>query len=207
MCTVYARSTTIQGSRDRIDQGIAIVRDEVLPAVTSMPGCLGLSMLLDRESAHYIVTTSWESQEAMRATADAIRPMREKASALMGGSAEVQEWEIAVMHRAHHAPAGSCTRTTWLQMPDVDRAHDIFQLVVLPKAEELPGFCSGVLMVDRASSRAVGTITFADRASLEGSREAAQAIRTAAARESGATILDVREHELVLAHLHVPETA
>lgn len=208
-CAVFARSTTVQGSRDRIDQGIAMVRDEVLPAVTSMPGCLGLSMLLDRESGHCIVTTSWESQEAMDATADAVRPMREKAAALLDGPAEVQEWEIAVMHRAHHAPAGSCTRSTWLRLPDlagIDRALDVFKLVVLPKVEELQGFCSAVLMINRDTGMAVSSVAFDSRSAIEASRDAAQAIRAGASQQIGSEVLDVREHELVLAHLHVPET-
>jgi heme-degrading monooxygenase HmoA len=184
-----------------------MVRDEVLPAVTQMSGCLGLSMLVDRDAGQGIVTTSWKSLEAMRATAESVAPMREKAANLLGGTAEVQEWEIAMMHRAHHAPAGSYARSTWLSLPDVDRAYEVFKMVVLPRVESHPGFCSGLLLVDRDNGRAVSTIAFDDRASLENTRELAQAIRAEASTQSGATILDVREHELVLAHLHVPEMA
>src|SRR4051794_38437569 len=42
---MYARSTTVHADPQRIDDGIAYIRDEVMPAVTTMPGCLGLSML------------------------------------------------------------------------------------------------------------------------------------------------------------------
>lgn len=206
---MYARSTTVQGSPDRIPQGIAMVRDEVLPAVRQMPGCLGLSMLVDREAGQGIVTTSWESQEAMRATAAAVAPMREKAANLFGGAAEVQEWEIALVHRAHHAPAGTWVRSTWLRSDPagVERALDVFKLGVLPRVEQVPGFCSASLMIDRESGLAVSSVAFDDRAAVEASRDAAQAIRAEAVKEIGAEILDVREHELILAHLHVPEMA
>lgn len=192
-----------------MDEGIAMVRDEVLPAVTGMNGCLGLAMLADRSSGEGIVTTSWESREAMQATAEAVAPMRERASALLGGDATVQEWEISVAHRHRPTPEGGCTRTTWLRMsPEgLDRVHDVFRFGVLPKAESMPGFCSAVLMVDRDSGLTVSTVAFEDRASVEATRDAAQEIRTTATAEIGAEILDVREHELVLAHLHVPEMA
>jgi quinol monooxygenase YgiN len=206
---VYARSTTVQGNPDRIDQGIAMVRNEVLPAVTEMPGCLGLSMMVDRASGHGIVTTSWESAEAMAATAETVRPMRDKAAELLGGSAEVAEWEVAVMHRAHHSSPGAYVRSTWLQADPstVERALDVFRMGVLPKVEELRGFCSASLLIDRANGRAVGSVVFDDFTALEDSRQAAMAIRSGAASEMGADVLDVREHELVLAHLHIPEMA
>lgn len=206
---MYARSTTVQGSPDRIDQGIAMVRDEVLPAVTSMPGCRGLSMLVDRQSGHGIVTTSWESDEAMRATADAVRPMREKASQLLGGDAEVSEWEVAVMHRAHHTQAGCCTRSAWVSIDPagIDRAIDVYKLGVLPRLEELDGFCSALFLVDRAQGRCVSTVAYADRAALDTTRTAVEQIRSGAIKEMGGELLDVREHDLVLAHLHVPEMA
>jgi quinol monooxygenase YgiN len=206
---MYARSTTVQGSPDRVDLAIAMVRDEVLPAVAQMPGCLGLSLMIDREDGHGIVTTSWESEEAMRATAEAVAPMREKAANLMGGTAEVQEWEIAVMHRAHPAPAGSCVRSTWLKADPagIERSLDVFRLAVLPRVEELQGFCSASLMIDRDSGLAVSSIAFDSRSAIEASRDAAQAIRAGAVKEIGAEVLDVREHDLLLAHLHVPEMA
>ena len=41
--TVYARSITIMGDPHRLEDGIAYVRDEVLPVITTMDGCVGLS--------------------------------------------------------------------------------------------------------------------------------------------------------------------
>jgi hypothetical protein len=135
--------------------------------------------------------------------------MREKAANLFGGTAKVDEWEIAVMHRAHHAPQGSCARSTWFRADPtaVERSLDVFRLGVLPKVEELRGFCSAVLMIDRETGMAVSTVAFDNRSDIEASRDSAQAIRAGAVKEIGAEVLDVREHELILAHLHVPEMA
>jgi hypothetical protein len=56
---MYARSTSIRGNLSNLDAGIAYVRDEVMPSVKRTDGCVGLSMLTDRESGRCIVATSW----------------------------------------------------------------------------------------------------------------------------------------------------
>ena len=67
---MYARTTTIQADLAKIDAGIAHVRDQVLPTVTAMDGCIGMSLLVDRESGRCIATTAWESDAAMRDSAE-----------------------------------------------------------------------------------------------------------------------------------------
>src|SRR3954447_23893952 len=66
---MHARSTTIKADPEKLDAGIAYVRDEVLPTVQQIDGCIGLSMLTDRESGRCIVATAWANEQAMRATA------------------------------------------------------------------------------------------------------------------------------------------
>ena len=41
-----------------------------------------------------------------------LRPIRDRGRDILGGSIQVDEWEIAVMHRTHH---GECCRVSWLQ--------------------------------------------------------------------------------------------
>jgi hypothetical protein len=60
-------------------------------------------------------------------------------------------------------------------------------------------------MIDRDSGRAVGTVSFTDRGSLESSREQSRMLREELA-SAMVDILDVMEMEVVLAHLRVPET-
>lgn len=206
---MYARSTTVKAQNNAIDQGIAQVRDEVLPAVTAMDGCIGLSMMVDRTSGECIVTTAWESEEKMKATAEAVKPLRDRATEILSGTSSVQEWEIAVVHRDHRAGDGSYSRSTWLTTDpeEADHALDVYRMAVLPKIEELDGFCSASMLIDRATGMAVGTVAFDSKAALDASRAAGEAIRAAASQQIGAQVLDVHEYELALAHLHVPEMA
>jgi heme-degrading monooxygenase HmoA len=206
---VYARSTTFQARVSSIDEGIAHIRDEVLPALTGMDGCIGLSLLVDRNSGRCIATSAWRSEEAMRSSENQVGPIRDRAAAIFGGSPEVERWEIAVLHRDHRSRDGACVRATWMQVEpaQADRAIDMFKMAMLPAIEDLEGFCSASLMVDRLSGRAVSSVTYDSMESMERNREGARAVRTAGIEEAGAEVLDVGEFELALAHLRVPEMA
>jgi heme-degrading monooxygenase HmoA len=205
---VFARSTLINAQPSMIDDGIAHVRDTVMPALSHMDGYLGLSFMVDRETGRGIVTTGWRSEDALRDSADRVIAVRDDAVRAFGASgAEVEGWEVAVMHRAHHSHSGTCMRATWLRLNSGDLADAIetFKHGTLAKIEDLPGFCSASLFVNRAEGRAVTTVGYDDRSSLEYSREGANAVREQAARQMDAHILEVAEFELALAHLHVPE--
>lgn len=206
---MYARSTTVHARPETIDAAIAQAREETLPAIRTMNGCIGMSMMVDRRSGRCIVTTAWESEAAMQATVELVRPLRQRAVAIAGGAAQVEEWEIAAMHRAHNAGEGACVRATWTQVDpeDADRALDVYRLVTLPAIEQLPGFCSASLLIDRATGQGVSSVSFESRRAMEASREQGAALRAATSDEAEATVTDVAEFELALAHLRVPEMA
>ena len=206
---MYARSTTIQAQPQSIDAGIAHMRDSVMPALEGMPGCVGLSLLVDRTSGRCIATSSWDSEEAMRASAESIEPIRDQAAQLFGGSAQVEEWEIAAMHREHRAGAGACVRATWVKVdPDqIDGGIEFYKTTILPALEELEGFCSASLLVDRASGRGVAAATFDNAEAIERNKEALDRIKATGSQEANAEVLDQCDFELAVAHLRVPEMA
>ena len=205
---MYARSNTARGDPRRTDDAIAYIRDEVLPAVRRIDGNIGLSMLSDRDSGRSIVTSAWESEEAMRASAEQVRPMRERYTEMMGAQVEVHEWEIAVLHRVHEAPEGACTRVTWTRIDPVrvDEVLDAYKMTLLPRLEQMGDFCSASLLVDRREGLGAGAVTLADRQALVDSRPAADANRAEFTRAMGIDVLEVAEFELAVAHLRVPET-
>jgi hypothetical protein len=207
---MFARTTTIQADLAKIDDGIAFVRDQVTPAITAIEGCAGISMLVDRASGRCIATSSWESEEALRASEDMVRPLRDGAEQAMGtDTGTVDIWEVAVVHRDHAMPDGACARVTWMSGdPDsAERATDLFRMVILPRVQDNEGFCSASLLINRDTGRAVSTVTYETSEQLEASRAAAMEIREAATKELGATTDDVAEMQVAFAHLHLPEMA
>jgi heme-degrading monooxygenase HmoA len=200
---VYARSTTFRGRPDNIDAGIAFVMNEAAPMLDRIEGCRGLSMLVDRETGQCIATSSWESEAAMRASEDQLRPIRDRGRDILGGSMEMDEWEIAVMHRTHH---GECCRVSWLQ-GDVDAMTETLRVGILPRLEQTPGFCSASLLVNRSAGLGCATTAWDTRDAMEASRPAADDMRSRTAADARGQIVDVHEFDLAYAHLHVPEMA
>ena len=89
---MYARSTTVHGSPENLDDAIAYVRDDVMPAVRQLAGCIGLSMLCNRESGQCIVTTAWADESAMHESESGVWDLRTRMAELLGGRPETQEW-------------------------------------------------------------------------------------------------------------------
>jgi hypothetical protein len=205
---VYARSFTIEGQPLSVDIGIAHVRDVVIPALHEIDGYVGLSLLVDRQSGRSIATSSWESIKAMRSSAEKVAVIRDHIALMFDGSASVEEWNIALLHRRHRSGEGACVRATWLKVvPDLlDRSLDFYRMAVLQEMEELDGFCSASLMVDHpASRRAVSCSTFDTMDAMALNRDRATELRSKRARDLGAEIIDVAEFELSIAQLRVPE--
>jgi heme-degrading monooxygenase HmoA len=204
---MYARSTAFAGRPENVDAGIAYVRNEVMPVVERMDGCVGLSMLADRDSGRCVVTTAWESEEALRASAERVRESRSRAGEVLGGRPEAAEWEVALVHRARPADAGARTRVMWGRgdAARMSEAHAEMRESVLPQLEELPGFCSVSFLVDRGSGRTATTVTYANREAMEGANDRAMAIRAEFTRSVGMEVVAVAEFDLVIAHLRIPE--
>ena len=206
---MYARSTTIQGQPSSIDDGIAHTRDSVMPALEGVDGYTGLSLLVDRSSGRCIATSAWQSEEAMRASEESVRPVRNRATEVFGGSADVEGWEIAVLHREHQSSEGACVRATWVKVgaDQIGRGIDFYKMTILPALEELEGFCSGSLLVDRASGRGVASATYDSVEAMERNKDQLDRIRATGSQEAHAEVLDECDFELAVAHLRVPEMA
>ncbi|WP_167102724.1 antibiotic biosynthesis monooxygenase [Mycobacterium sp. DL592] len=206
---MYARSTTFEARPESIDAGIAYFRDEVMPALNTMTGCVGVSLLADRESGRCIATSAWENTAAMHASAEEVRRVRDRAAEVFQAPTSVDEWQITAVHRDHRSGDGACVRATWLHVrPDqFDRALEFYKASVLPEIETLEGFCSTSLMTDSGSGRVVVSTTYDTRDAMERTRDQARSLRTALLRDLGADQQDVGEFELVVARLRVPEMA
>ena len=72
--------------------------------------------------------------------------------------------------------------------------------------EDLPGFCSVSLMMDRETTAGgQSAVTYDSRADMVAANEQATALRKEFIRSVGMEITEMVEFDLVLAHLRVPE--
>ncbi|SHG16815.1 putative quinol monooxygenase [Geodermatophilus nigrescens] len=208
MAEIRARSTEVAGTPASVAAAVAHARDEVLPAVQRMPGCLGLSVLADPRGGRCIVTTSWRDGQALADSREEVRPFAERTAALLGGEPEVREWEVAAMHRVLDAGDGARARVTWLRTPPdaVDRAVDAVRLSLMPKLDDLPGFCSVSVLVRRDEGLTVAAVSYGSREDAEAAADGAREFREGLAPAMGLEVLDTAEFDVAVAHLRVPET-
>jgi heme-degrading monooxygenase HmoA len=206
---MYARTATLRGKPAALDEATRFVRDQWLPATTGLDGCTGMSMLVGPTSGRCIVTTGWETEEALRASEQAMRPNRAQVGKLLGAVPLVAQWEVAVMHRAQQAGDHACCRVTWSALRDpaaVDEDIATFRMALLPRIEELPGFSSVSLMVDRLTGRAVAAVNYTDRDAMTAAGQRADELQAEYSRSMGGRITEVAELDLVIARLRIPET-
>jgi S-adenosylmethionine/arginine decarboxylase-like enzyme len=207
---MYARTTTVRGDRRAVDDGIADVRDEVWPMLQQIEGCIGVSMLVDRSSGRCIITSAWVDEQALNASADRVRESRRRAAEVMRAEkVDVQDWEIARIHRLHPAPEGASVRVTWTRgdATQLDRSLDAFGMSILPRLDDLPGFCSVSQLVDRSMGRSVLAACYADRDAMDRASRQVAAMRQELMDDTGIELMEVAEFDLALAHLRVPELA
>jgi len=97
-------------------------------------------------------------------------------------------------------------RASWLQgdPASIDDSVQSFRAIV-PVLDELPGFCSASLLVNREAGRAVSTVIYDGAETLAQTRARANELRSQVAGQAGAQVLEVAEFELAVAHLRVPE--
>jgi heme-degrading monooxygenase HmoA len=204
---MFARTTTVIARQPGIDRGVRYIRDEVMPALQSIDGYVGTSILVDHATGRCVITSSWHSAQEMHASEPRVRPMRDRAIAAFDGlDSTVDEWEVAVMHRVHTTETAGDARVCWLEGdPDTTtEAIDAFRAAV-PALETVPGIASASLLVDRKGGRFVSTVAYDSSAAMAKARAQESEIRTDIADRAGAYVIEVAEFQLAVSQLRVPE--
>lgn len=205
---MFTRTTATKADPSCLEAGINHVREVIMPALARYDGYVGLSMLADRSTGQCIVTSAWESEEAMRATTDAVQELRDHAiEILRGEQPQLDHWEIAVLHREHEIAAGACARVTWVRVDpaQIDAGIEMFKSSALPALEEIDGMCSVSIMVNRESGRAVSSVVYDSADAFERNREQIERIKSETTRNAGADVIDEHDFEVCIAQLRVPE--
>jgi heme-degrading monooxygenase HmoA len=109
---MYARVTTIEGAPDKMDDATRHFQEQTLPQLQQMDGFKGFVSLGDRRSGKVLGVAFWESEEALRATEEAVSSVRgEAAQAADGIVAGVEEYEVLVNEAPSAGPVSGITDT------------------------------------------------------------------------------------------------
>ena len=157
-------------------------------------------------------TSSWRSEDGDARERGSVRPIRDPVAAL-----------FVVAQTSRNGRSLSCTVTIgrvrapvsvvdpWVSVGSIRSTVSAIAVqtrrLSCPALEELEGFCSASLMADRVSRSRLSSANDDSVEAMERNRDQAGKIRGAGTQVVGAEVLDVREFELALAHLRVPEMA
>ena len=109
---MYARVSTLEGPPDKIDDGTRHIQEQTLPQLQQMDGFKGFVALNDRQSGKQLAVVFWESEEALRATEEAVSSMRSGVAEAVGGTvAGVENYEVVVFEVPSAGPISGVTDT------------------------------------------------------------------------------------------------
>ncbi len=109
---MYARVTTIQGAPGKMDDAKGHIQEQTLPQLQKMDGFKGFVALGDRHSGKVLGVAFWESEEALRATDEAVSSVRSGAAEAADGIvAGVEQYEVFVNEAPSAGPIGAVTDT------------------------------------------------------------------------------------------------
>jgi heme-degrading monooxygenase HmoA len=94
---MHARMTTMEGSSERLDEGLRQIREDVLPQLHQQDGFKGFIVFNNRQSGKLVGFSLWESEQAMRASEEVgDRTRRESAEVMDDTIAGVERYEVAL---------------------------------------------------------------------------------------------------------------
>jgi hypothetical protein len=92
---MWARVTEVQGDPAHLDDAIRVIEAQVLPLMRETPGTRGSYWLADRQSGRLLVVAFWETEEALRFSAEAIAHSRTETTQQVGATVQsVNEYEV-----------------------------------------------------------------------------------------------------------------
>ncbi|MEX0850761.1 MAG: hypothetical protein WD015_04580 [Gaiellaceae bacterium] len=92
-----ARVSSLEGSQGGIDDGIAFIREQIIPEAADLTGWRGILTLADRQTGRAKTVTFWDGPESLRASEARADELRAQAADAMGDSiAGVDRYEVAL---------------------------------------------------------------------------------------------------------------
>jgi hypothetical protein len=107
---VFARLHTLETTPEQFEEGLRIVRDQLLPWVRESSGFRGLIGLVDRTQGTALVLTLWADSEALERSAAAGDRLSALAAEVTGATRRsLQTFEVSLIEMPDRAAEGRRT--------------------------------------------------------------------------------------------------
>jgi heme-degrading monooxygenase HmoA len=93
--SMFARTFTIEGRREQLDEFARTGQEKILPALRRLEGFEGLLVLAKRQNGKILMVTLWESEEALRSGEEASHWFRDFGAEIVDGQVtDVERYEV-----------------------------------------------------------------------------------------------------------------
>lgn len=93
---MFARVNRFTGSPERLEEGITMFRERVVPEVEKLPGFDGAMFMADREHETVFAITFWRSENELLASKEPGKLLAEEAARTFGSKLETTQCEVMV---------------------------------------------------------------------------------------------------------------
>ncbi len=202
---MYGRLTRIEGTPAQIMEGVRNFEQNVARPAREIPGNLGIVFMVNADEGKGIGMTYWADKNALEASADAMKRVREGLSQTTGVRiASVDTIEVLSMERSGEPKAHTFIRLNTLQgRPEkIDATLMAYQKEVLPVLKSLTGFRAASMAANADGKIWVSSIweTAQDR---EASETSVLDLRRTTAATAGAADVKVEKFESVYVEFKV----
>jgi quinol monooxygenase YgiN len=204
---MYLRVTAFKSDPAQLDQGVAFLRDKIIPAMKQAPGFLGATAIIDRKEGTGAASTLWESLEAMNQAEQLGQQSRTQSAEATGLEVvDVDRFEITVLEMASPAPQLPSYTRVVTAYGDPKKLDVVTEMVrdVVPKVKAQPGFRAYVAGINRMTGRGFTASSWATPEQREASNAALAASRQPVVEAGRMSPLEIANFETVLAEIKLP---
>jgi len=148
----YCRVVRVKNDPSKIDQGIKLFTEELLPILKKQKGFGGTTLLGSRKAGDTMTITYWESEAALKAAHGQVRPESLKRLGELGGRiVEDDECEVAMLERFQPAKAHVWARVTTVQgdSAQADKSIVNFKETIVPAIRKQSGARTAFFFLNR----------------------------------------------------------
>ena len=166
---MYARVVTGQYQSGKLEEGLQIYRDSIIPAARQTQGFKGALGLADRGAGKAIAINLRETTADIQATEASgfLQEQFAKIAHLLVGTPTVEVYEVSIQEM-QQGVVGTYARvlTTTAQLSKMDEGMQIVRDSALPAARQQPGFRGGFWLLDRSTGKIMAITLWATEADL-----------------------------------------
>ena len=169
---MYARIVTGQYQPGKIDEGLQILLNSILPAARQQPGYQGALALVDRTTDKGIAIALRETAADMQATETSgyLQEQFAKVMPLLAGAPAVEVYEVSIQEVQKGGPGGHARVLTATAHPGkTDEGVQIVRDSLLPVTRQQPGYKGYLALTDRTTGKVISITLWETEADLNAS--------------------------------------